>query len=111
MRILTRYIFKEMFAHCLLGLLVFTFVLYVRPLSQVLEIIARRNLPISQDIFIFTLLSTTAGSRVWYWAKNFFMFRLFRLFAKSFGCPAAAKPSFTKSLRFEPRGRSLSLTV
>jgi lipopolysaccharide export system permease protein len=56
MRILTRYIFKEMFAHCLLGLLVFTFVLYVRPLSQVLELVARRNLPISQDIFLFLLV-------------------------------------------------------
>ena len=56
MRILTRYIFKEMFAHCLLGLLVFTFVLYVRPLSQVLEIVASRNLPLTQDIFIFALV-------------------------------------------------------
>jgi LPS export ABC transporter permease LptG/LPS export ABC transporter permease LptF len=56
MRILTRYIFKEMFAHCLLGLLVFTFVLYVRPLSQILELVARRNLPFSQDVFLFLLL-------------------------------------------------------
>jgi LPS export ABC transporter permease LptF/LPS export ABC transporter permease LptG len=56
MRILTRYIFKEMFAHCLLGLLVFTFVLYVRPLSQVLELVARRDLPMSQDIFLFVLV-------------------------------------------------------
>ena len=56
MRILTRYIFKEMSAHCLLGLLVFTFVLYVRPLSQVLELVARRNLSITQDIFLFVLV-------------------------------------------------------
>jgi LPS export ABC transporter permease LptF/LPS export ABC transporter permease LptG len=55
MRILTRYIFKEMFAHCLLGLLVFTFVLYVRPLSHVLELVARRSLPGSQVIFLFLL--------------------------------------------------------
>jgi len=55
MRILTRYIFKEMFAHCLLGLLVFTFVLYVRPLSHVLELVARRNLPASQVAFLFLL--------------------------------------------------------
>lgn len=55
MRILTRYIFKEMFAHCLLGLLVFTFVLYVRPLSHVLELVARRSLPVSQVIFLFLL--------------------------------------------------------
>jgi lipopolysaccharide export system permease protein len=56
MRILTRYIFKEMFAHCLLGLVVFTFVLYVRPLSQILELVARRDLPVSQDAFLFLLL-------------------------------------------------------
>jgi lipopolysaccharide export system permease protein len=56
MRILTRYIFKEMFSHCLLGLVVFTFVLYVRPLSQILELVARRNLPVSQDAFLFLLL-------------------------------------------------------
>ncbi len=55
MRILTRYIFKEMFGHCLLGLLVFTFVLYVRPLSHVLELVARRTLPASQVFFLFLL--------------------------------------------------------
>ena len=55
MRILTRYIFKEMFGHCLLGLLVFTFVLYVRPLSHVLELVARRSLPASQVAFLFLL--------------------------------------------------------
>jgi LPS export ABC transporter permease LptG/LPS export ABC transporter permease LptF len=56
MRILTRYIFKEVLAHCLLGLVVFTFVLYVRPLSQILELVARRNLPVLQDAFLFLLL-------------------------------------------------------
>ena len=55
MRILTRYIFKEIFAHCLLGLLVFTFVLYVRPLSRVLELVARRSLHASQIAFLFLL--------------------------------------------------------
>lgn len=55
MRILTRYIFKEMFSHCLLGLLVFTFVLYVRPLSHVLELVARRSLPAPQIAYLFLL--------------------------------------------------------
>ncbi|MEJ2009767.1 MAG: LPS export ABC transporter permease LptF [Acidobacteriota bacterium] len=55
MRILTRYILKEVVAHCLLGLLVFTFVLYVRPLSHVLELVARRNLPLSEIIALFLL--------------------------------------------------------
>ncbi|TAM82665.1 MAG: LPS export ABC transporter permease LptG [Acidobacteria bacterium] len=56
MRILTRYIFKEIFGHCLLGLVVFTFVLYVRPLSQILELVARRNLSVAQDAYLFLLL-------------------------------------------------------
>lgn len=56
MRILTRYIFKELVAHSLLGLVVFTFVLYVRPLSQILELVARRDLPATQDAFLFLLL-------------------------------------------------------
>jgi lipopolysaccharide export system permease protein len=55
MRILTRYILKEVFAHSLLGLLVFTFVLYVRPLSHVLELLARRNLPDSEIVSLFLL--------------------------------------------------------
>lgn len=55
MRILTRYILKEVLAHSLLGLLVFSFVLYVRPLSHVLELVARRNLPVSELISLFLL--------------------------------------------------------
>ena len=55
MRILTRYILKEVFAHCLLGLMVFSFVLYVPHLSHVLEVVARRNLPATQVLFLFLL--------------------------------------------------------
>ena len=33
MRILTRYILKEIFSHSLLGLLVFTFVIFIRQLG------------------------------------------------------------------------------
>ena len=55
MRILTRYILKEVVSHCLLGLLVFTFVLYVRPLSHVLELVARRDLPATEIISLFLL--------------------------------------------------------
>jgi len=55
MRILTRYIFKEVFSHSLLGLLVFTFVLYVKPLSHILELVARRNFHASQVAFLFLL--------------------------------------------------------
>ena len=45
MRILTRYIFKEVFTYSLLGLLVFTFVIFVRHVSHLLEIVVRHNLP------------------------------------------------------------------
>lgn len=55
MRILTRYILKEVFSHCLLGLLVFTFVLYVRPLNNILELVARRNLSASGILLLFLL--------------------------------------------------------
>jgi LPS export ABC transporter permease LptG/LPS export ABC transporter permease LptF len=45
MRLLTRYIFKEIASHSLLGLLIFTFVLYIPNLNRMLELIVRRDLP------------------------------------------------------------------
>ena len=53
MRILTRYILNEVFLHSLLGLLVFTFVLYIPNLSRLLELVARRNLPASGIFRLF----------------------------------------------------------
>ncbi|MGH9469304.1 MAG: LptF/LptG family permease, partial [Terriglobia bacterium] len=44
MRILTRYILKEVSSHSLLGLLVFTFVIYFPSLNRLLELAVRRNL-------------------------------------------------------------------
>lgn len=44
MRILTRYILKEVLSHSLIGLLVFTFVIYIPQISRLLELVARRNL-------------------------------------------------------------------
>src|SRR5579872_3222916 len=55
MRILTRYIFKEIISHSLLGLLVFTFVLYVRPLSHLLELMAQKDLPPAALVSLFLL--------------------------------------------------------
>jgi len=55
MRILTRYILKEIFSHSLLGLLVFTFVVYVRPLGQLLELAVRHDLSPSGMLVLFFL--------------------------------------------------------
>jgi len=55
MRILTRYILKEILAHSLIGLAVFSFVLYLRPMGRVLEMVAQRNLPASHVISLFLL--------------------------------------------------------
>ncbi|MGH9452613.1 MAG: LPS export ABC transporter permease LptF, partial [Terriglobia bacterium] len=44
MRILTRYILKEVFLHSLLGLLIFTFVLYLPNLNRLLELAVEHNL-------------------------------------------------------------------
>ena len=55
MRILTRYILREILAHSLIGLAVFSFVLYLRPMGRVLELVAQRNLPASSVISLFLL--------------------------------------------------------
>jgi LPS export ABC transporter permease LptF/LPS export ABC transporter permease LptG len=44
MRILSRYILKEIFAYSLLGLLIFTFIIFVRQIGHLLELVARHNL-------------------------------------------------------------------
>lgn len=53
MRILTRYIFREIVSHSLIGLLVFTFVIYIPRIGQLLELVARRNLPFATVILLF----------------------------------------------------------
>jgi LPS export ABC transporter permease LptG/LPS export ABC transporter permease LptF len=55
MRILTRYILKEIFSHSLLGLLVFTFVIFVRHVGRLLEIVVRSGLPASSVLTLFLL--------------------------------------------------------
>jgi LPS export ABC transporter permease LptF/LPS export ABC transporter permease LptG len=55
MRILTRYILKEIFSHSLLGLLVFTFVIFVRHIGRLLELVVRHSLA-PQSIFTLFLL-------------------------------------------------------
>jgi LPS export ABC transporter permease LptF/LPS export ABC transporter permease LptG len=55
MRILTRYILKEIFAHSLLGLLVFTFVIFVRHVGRLLEIVVRHSMPTASLLTLFAL--------------------------------------------------------
>jgi LPS export ABC transporter permease LptG/LPS export ABC transporter permease LptF len=55
MRILTRYILKEISSHSLLGLVVFTFVIFIRHLGHLLELVVRHSLPLSQMMTLFTL--------------------------------------------------------
>jgi LPS export ABC transporter permease LptF/LPS export ABC transporter permease LptG len=55
MRILTRYILKETFSHSLLGLLVFTFVVFIGQLGKLLELLVRHNIPLPDMATLFLL--------------------------------------------------------
>jgi LPS export ABC transporter permease LptF/LPS export ABC transporter permease LptG len=55
MRILTRYILSEIFSHSLLGLLVFTFVIFIRQLGNLLELVVRHNVPLRDMATLFLL--------------------------------------------------------
>lgn len=55
MRILTRYILREVTAHALIGVAVFTFVLFMRDLGQILELVVRNSAPLPSvaEVFFF----------------------------------------------------------
>ena len=57
MRILTRYILREVTAHALIGVTIFTFVLFTRDLGQILELVARNSAPLPSvaEVFFFIL--------------------------------------------------------
>src|SRR5439155_25606763 len=55
MRIPTRYILKEVASHSLIGLLVFTFVIYIRYLVHVLELVVRHDIRASALLTLFLL--------------------------------------------------------
>jgi len=57
MRILTRYILREVTAHALIGVTVFTFVLFTRDLGQILELVVRNSAPLPSvaQVFFFIL--------------------------------------------------------
>jgi len=53
MRILTRYILREVTAHALIGGAVFTFVLFTRDLGQILDLVVRNSAPLPSVVQIF----------------------------------------------------------
>src|ERR1039457_7127468 len=57
MRILTRYILREVTAHALIGAGIFTFVLFTRDLGRILELVVRASAPLPSvaEIFFFTV--------------------------------------------------------
>ena len=60
MRILTRYILKEVGSHALLGVALFTFIIFMRDLGRLLELIVRNSAPVPSvgEIFLYTLPTT-----------------------------------------------------
>jgi LPS export ABC transporter permease LptF/LPS export ABC transporter permease LptG len=57
MRILTRYILREVLGSALIGIAVFSFVLFTRDLGRILELVVRNSAPLPSvaEIFFFTL--------------------------------------------------------
>ncbi len=57
MRILTRYILREVSSHALLGTIIFTFVLFTSDLGRILDLVVRNSAPFASvlQIFFFTL--------------------------------------------------------
>jgi LPS export ABC transporter permease LptG/LPS export ABC transporter permease LptF len=57
MRILTRYILREVTSHALIGGAIFTFVLFTRDLGRILELVVRASAPLPSvaEIFFYTV--------------------------------------------------------
>src|SRR5438093_4944084 len=57
MRILTRYILGEVVSHAVIGMAVFTFVLFTRDLGRILDVVVRNSAPLPSilQIFFFTV--------------------------------------------------------
>jgi len=60
MRILTRYILGEVLSHALIGAAVFTFVIFMRDLGRILELVVRNSAPLPSVAEIFFLTLPTA---------------------------------------------------
>lgn len=59
MRILTRYILREVTAHAVIGCALFTFVLFTHDMASILELVVRNSAPVPSvaEIFFFTVPS------------------------------------------------------
>ena len=57
MRILTRYVLREVLSHAAIGAALFTFVIFMRDLGRILELVVRNSAPLPSvgEIFLFTL--------------------------------------------------------
>jgi LPS export ABC transporter permease LptF/LPS export ABC transporter permease LptG len=64
MRILTRYILREVTGHALIGVAVFTFILFTRDLGQILELVVRNSAPLPSvaQVFFFIVPVTLTFS-------------------------------------------------
>ena len=60
MRILTRYILREVLSHAVIGIALFTFVIFMRDVSRILELVVRNSAPIPSVAEIFFLTLPTA---------------------------------------------------
>ena len=60
MRILTRYILREVLSHALIGAVIFTFVIFMRDLARILEIVVRNSAPLPSVAELFFLTIPTA---------------------------------------------------
>src|SRR5215831_14957834 len=60
MRILTRYILREVVSHAIIGAVIFTFVLFTKDLGRILELVVRNSAPLS-SVFevVFLILPVT----------------------------------------------------
>jgi len=59
-RILTKYILREVLSYALIGGALFTFILFMRPLGQILELVVRNSASLTSvmEVFLFTLPNT-----------------------------------------------------
>jgi len=55
MRILTRYILREVASHALIGVAIFTFVLFTKDLGHILELVVRNSAPLSSVLEVMAL--------------------------------------------------------
>jgi LPS export ABC transporter permease LptF/LPS export ABC transporter permease LptG len=60
MRILTRYILREVSSHALIGAIIFTFVIFMRDLARILELVVRNSAPLPSVAELFFLTLPTA---------------------------------------------------